>query len=874
MSADSGGHGDRDAARRLLRLFPRSFREIYGEEMRDVWLQRRNEADRGSGISRFWMATIADALRGSFREHLDELGRDLRFAARRLLGRPVFAIVALLSLALGMGATVGAFTLLKTAFLDPIPGVEPSDRLVNLKTLVGPLETFELAPWPIFEQIVIAADTRATIAGFHGTMASLRIGEASEPQVAPAQIVTPSYFEVLGLHPSRGRFFTEETQSRDEAVAVVSRWLWENRLGRTALGSGLWLNGRRFEIVGVGPEGFRGHFKAFHFDVFVPASAAADLGVSEPRGPESEWVEMVARLDRGVAPDSLQAALEGVEGSIAKSATDEWRELDLIVEPLTGIDADLRGGALALLASLFVVSLAALAIAGLNVAALNLGDMTWRRREMAVRRALGAPPGRLARQILVESGLLAVLAAALGGGVAVLVVRLAGRSLADLDPRLALNLRLDPLLLVAAGALVLATAVVAGTAPARLAVTSGVHSLRVGSAPAQTSRFLGAVVVAQIVLSFSVLASAATLGGGLRRAASLDPGFRHDGVFAVSLDPALAAMQPTAGEALLRRARDEIDSLPGVASAALTDRVPLSIGAAIFPRPTEIGIPGLEPPSGRDGFPIEHAVVSSGYLRTLAIELEAGRDFLPSGTPEGPRSAIVNGSFVERFFADGRALGRRLRHEGRDLIVVGVARDSRYRRLDEPSTPFVYLSWHERSPRRGTLLVRSAAGAPPAIRQRLRELAPELPISELGPLDDLVAASLGPRRVAAATMSALGLLGLTLTAGGLSGVLATWVGRRRRELGLRLSLGATPTDLRRLVLRHALRIAGLGVALGLPAAWFVTRLLRGLVPDAPSLRLGVLGATAVVLLLSATAAAIGPARRAGRADPMAALRED
>ena len=825
----------------LFRLLPRRFRDTYGEEMREIWAREREAAAGGFSSIRYWGRAIVDTLGAALREHSSDLRADLRDARRRLTRRPLFSIVAILSLSLGMGLTVAVFTLFKTAFLDPIPGVPAQSEVVNIKTIVGELETFDLAPWSVFESIRDAETPVSPVAGFHGTMASLRLSDDAEPEVVPLQLTTAGYWRVLSLQPTLGRFFEPDEDRGAARVAVVSRRFWETRLGNAPLGTELLVNGHRFELVGVAPDGFRGHFKAFHFDVFLPTGSADAAGVPTPWDRESGWVEMIGHLDESTRVEVAASSLAGVASFLSTRATDDWSTLRLQVERLTGIDADLRGGAFALLTTLLLVSAAGLIVAGLNVSAMMLGDMAWRQREMALRRALGAPPGRLARQLFVESGTIALLAAVLGGGLAVGAVGIAARALTDVDPRLALELQVDPTLILAAAVFVTLTALIAGGAPSRLAMrTDPATTLRVssGDGPA-TSRFLSTVVVVQIVLSFVVLGSATTLARSVARTDGVDPGFTHEGVLAMGLDPDLAALDRDAGIALLRDALAAVKDLPGIESTALTNRVPLSLGASLFPRPTEISIAGHQPPPGSSGFLVEHAVVSSGYFETLRIPLVTGRDFADEDREDSRPVAIVNQSFADRWFEGSDPVGRRFRRDDADVEIVGVVRDSRYRSLDEPSTPFVYLSWHQQRPRSGVLLLRAPSGVGGTVRNGLRRLAPDLPLADLQPLSERVSAALGPQRAAAAAMSALGVVGLLLSAAGLSGVMASWVGRRRHEFGVRMTLGATPGSLRGLVMRRALRVAGLGVLLGAPAALLASlsrdptlRGLAGLVGEA------------------------------------------
>ncbi|HVR28143.1 MAG TPA: ABC transporter permease [Thermoanaerobaculia bacterium] len=900
----------------LLRLFPGGFRHRFEDEMRSVLgSDHASSRDRGPrALAAFWWRTVIGVLRTAPAEHLEAAALDARYALRRLLRRPLFSVTACLSLAVGIGATTAVVAVYKAALLDGIPGIVAPRRLVNVKPIAARAETFELVPYPYYAALRAGEAVLSDLAGFHGTTTSLGSGAPGEAEVRGTQVVSTNYFRTLGVRPRLGRFFLEEEEAEAIPVAVVSDRLWRDRLGAAPMGSQVRINGRTFTVVGVAPPGFRGHFKGFGFDVFIPMGMAEVAGLPDHRDRSHGWVEMVGRLAPGVGMEAAGAALGSLGHALADAFPRERGNLELTVERNRGIDAELRSGLLVLLVTLFFIGAFVLAIACLNVAAVMLGDLMGRRGEMALRRSLGAPPNRLASQLLVESGLVALVGGGLGFLLATWATRLASAALGSVDSRVSLAVRLDAGVLGAVLALCAATTIVAGLAPALAAARAEpVEALRTHRRPGKGhTRFFKALVIGQVVLSFVVLVTASLFLRALERAVTLDPGFETAGVELTTLEPELAGMRADDIRNFFAEARERIAALPGVEAVALTSRVPLSLGARLFPNPLEIQIAGWEPPPGQEGFLIEHAIVSSGYFDTLRIPIVAGRGFGRSDREGAAPVVIVDVAFADRFFPGG-AVGRSVSRGATAITIVGVAAQSRYRAIDEAPAPFLYLPFDQHPRNAAVLLARARdAGAVPAdmpgtggptgmagegrvggagapgrgdtapearsalaaeIRRSLHELAPKLPVPDVESLDSRLAATFLPQRVAALTSAILGAVGLALSGIGLYGVLGIWVGRRRHEIGLRIALGARPADVQRLVLRQGVAAALAGVAVGIPLAVAGSRLfgsfLVGMSSNDPWSYLAV----SALLLASALLASLLPAYRAARCDPMALLKE-
>ena len=870
--------------RYLLWLFPAGFRDDFGAEMQEAFEADHRDAGRGGlrgGRGRFWLRTVTGVFRVAPREHLDRLGADTRYAARMMKKRPLFTATATLSLAVGIGATTTVAAIFHATFLRPVPGVTDDRPLVNVKAKSRYEETFDFVSYPNFNDIRRGSGVLADLAGFHGQSLSLARGAGAEPEAAAAMFVTGNYFDVLGLQPRAGRFFGEAEDAGDGAhpVAVVSSWLFTERLGSdpAVLGREIWLNGTRFTIIGVAPEGFRSHFIGFSSDLFLPISMRGIAALPDLEDRDGRWLELVGLLEEGVSLEQAAAALDVAAERLAKAHPAVNPALEIQVERTTGIDADLRGGLLSFLIVLLAVSGFVLGIACVNVANMLTTHVLARRGEMALRLALGAPRRRLVRQLLTESGLLALLAGGLGVLIAFWATRLAAAAFSALDARVFLAVQLDPRTLATALGVSLLTALVFGTLPAARAWRTDLTSALKGSArqAGPGSRLWRGLVVAQVVLSLVVLVCAGLFLRVLGHVDTLDPGFDVSGVVGVGINPSLAGVEPAEAPELLRRVLEQARSLSGTESAALVNRVPLSPGARFFSNPLALKIPSWEPPPGQEDFLIEHSAVSAGYFETVRIPVLQGRGFEPADRDGAPRVAVVNQAFARRFFPTGEVLGATLTAGEDELSVVGVVRDSKYRRLDEGSTPYVYLSFWQASRNRGGLLARhgaAAGGYPGTLRGAIRTAAPHLPIGDFGALEERLTVSHLPQRIGAGVAGALGIIGLLLTAVGLHAVVAYAASRRYSEIGVRMSLGAGPGDIVRMMLRQGLVLAAVGIGIGIPlaaaAGMLLSSFLVGMSPADPATYLGIAG----MVLAASLLACYLPARRAARTDPLAALR--
>lgn len=891
------GKGRRSRSERvfswLAKLFPGDFRDELGDEMKGVFRQELEqelqpsdgaERRRGFALLRFWCRTVVGVVVAAPRAHLDGIVLDFRYTLRSLLSRPLFSSVAVLSLALGLGASTSVVALLQATFLRSIEGAANAQQLVNVKPTWQSGEDSSFASYPDFVDLRSRCET-LDLVGFHGLQVGLSLSQGGEPELAGTQVVTSDYFSVLGVSERSGRFFTAEEETQRSSVVVVSSDFADRRLAPNPIGQSLWVNGSRVEVVGVA-ESFRGHFIGFDFHLFLPASMADVAGLPDARDRSARWLELVAGLEPGETLDSARAELDLELAALAREVDGIDDSATIVVEKNTGIDADLRGGLLAFLALLAGVAGFVLLIASLNVAGMMLSRSIERRRELAVRQALGAPRLRLHRQLLTETLVIALVGGLVGVGFAISVSRLARSAFASIDPRIALDIHVAPATVVMAMLLSMMVALGAAMTPAF--AVSKLHfgsSLRASAATSGgAGKLRAALVIGQVALTLVVLVGSLLFLRALDRATDLDPGFDPSGVHAVFADPDLIQMSEADARSFLDQLLESSRGIPGTEAAALTARVPLTLGARFFANPVTLRVPGHEPPTERRGFAIEHGVVSNGYLDVLRIPLLEGRGFGSEDRSSSRGVAIVNETFAQRFFGDRSPLGQLVYRisnadEGmsdRELEIVGVTADSRYRTLDEEPMPFVYLSFEQSERTSATLLVRgsSAEALAGPVRERFRELAPNLPIADAASLEQRLGVAFLPQRIAAAVTGSLGLAGLFLAMVGLYGVLAYGVQRRAREIGLRSSLGASPKDIVGLVARQGFLLVAVGAAIGIPLSLLVTRFLRqllyGLDPVDPASYAGV----AILLLVAGLVATFLPARRAAAIDPISVLRAE
>ena len=803
-----------------------------------------------------------------------DAARELRLAGRSLLRSRVFTLVSIATIALGIGATTTVFSLVNALLLRPLPIAEPGRVVAVQETLRGMRSVsmgYSAVSYPRY-----VAYRQASTRIFSG-LAAQRYEEMSLRATGQAQVLTGvvasgNYWEVLGVKPALGRFFT----GRDEMdqLAVISHHLWRTRFGGDpgVIGRTVHLDSRPLAVVGVAPKEFGGTLVGGVADVWVTLGAAGIAGASEAvNSSPGPSLVLFGRLRPGVEQERASAALKVAAARVPLEEPDA-KVLDVRVEPLTGVPGDMRMPTAAFMGLLLATAGFVLLIAGTNVAGMLLARAVARRREMAIRLAVGATGRVLVRQLMAESVLLFLL----GGGAGVLMTVWLTRVLAAVQPpfstRVAFDLRADPRVLGFALALALLTGVGFGLMPALQASRTDVLTgLKDGGTREGThrGRLRSGLVVGQLALAMLLMLVAGLFGRTLQRALSADPGFVPEGVAVARVDLEPHGYDRARGEAFQRRLLERVAAAPGVRSAALAGFPPMS---------GNVRSEALRVPGKKDEFTVSIDAVDPGYFATLRIPLRAGRVFNAADREGAPPVAVINQTLARRLWPGGSALGRTVRlGDGPPLEVVGVVANGTYERFGERPVPFLYRPTAQSYSPGVSIMARGERGAGAAleaIRRELQGMDANVAPEQAMPLESLVGISLLPQRLAAFFIGGFGVLGLLLACIGIYGVLAYQVGQRTREIGVRVALGARAGDVVRMVLRHGFKITALGAAIGVLLAAAATRLLSSLLYGVSATDPLTFTAVPVLLLAVALAASWLPARRAARVDPMMALRAE
>jgi predicted permease len=809
---------------------------------------------------------------------LDRLWQDLRYAARGFVRTPLFALTALLSVALGVGAVTAIATIANALLLRPPAGVGHPERVVSVgRTTNG--SGFDNMSYPVFLDYrdgttALSALAATQIEPRHVSLAGPDGGEPIQ-----ASVVSGNFFSVLETRPALGRFFLPEEDRVPGAapVVVLSHRFWTERFdaSRSVLDSTIVLNGHPFTVVGVAGEGFQGPY-VLAPDAWVPVMAVTLLGQSEDmlQARQSVWLTAMGRLAPGASAGTAEAELAAIAARSQLEYPDVNRGHGVRVLPVSLFPGDLRGMVASFLSVLLALSALVLVIASTNVAGMLLARAARRRREIAVRLAIGASRRQLARQLTVESAVLFV-AAGLAG---VLVARWLVAGLLGLIPRLPVQLAFDASMDWRVFAFSLGSATLAGVVAGLVPGVQATHpelvpALKSDTAGTRRQRLRSALLVAQITFSMLLLIVAGLFARGLTRAKSIDPGFAPANVELASMDLRLANYDSLRGGQLADELLERAAALPGAENAALATVIPLDgngLGLG------GIDVPGRTPPDEERGWDADWNVITPGYFETLRIPIVRGRAFSSSDRAGAPDVAIINETFARALWPGEDPIGRTFRNDDRSVTVVGVARDSKYRSLGESRRNFVYVPLAQRYLSRLTLFVRERPGTAlgGAIRRTIAELDRSLPILRQRTFEEHAAISLFPQRVALWVAGSLGSVALLLALLGIYGVTAFSVAQRTREIGVRAALGASRGQILRPVLRQGLVLAGVGVLLGAVAAAAITRLVAGLLYGVAPTDLAAFAGAALVLVAAAIAGSWIPARRAAAIDPASALRSE
>jgi predicted permease len=823
---------------------------------------------------------------------MEVLWQDIRYAARLLTKSPAFTALAVLALALGIGANTAIFSLVNAVLLRPLAGVEAADQLVAFERLQGD-KNYDSFGYPDYLDYRDGNQSFSGLAAHVGTPLSFA-GNTTER--LRGDVVTGNYFSVLGAKPALGRLLEPQD---DEAVgahpvAVISHGLWQRAFGSdpSIVGQSINLNGYRFTIIGVAAKGFAGTSTGAAFDVWLPmamqpqAIPRMSAGILQDRS--AGWIAIFGRLKAGVQLQQAQAEIATISGRLAQAypETNQARSAALLAG--LGLTSSDRASFRRFLGLLLVAVVLLLLIGCGNVATLLMARATSRRREIAVRLALGASRIRLIRQLLTEGVLLSLLAGALG---LLLAEWMADLILAFQQPAYGLRglaTGLDFKVLGFTLALSLLTGILFGLAPAlQVSKPDLVTSLKDGT-PAggfHKSRVQSSLVAFQVGLSLVLLIGAGLAVRTMQKIVAIDRGFDTDHRLLMSLDLSIQGYSAEAGRAFYEQLIKQLESTPGVISASFAKTVPpndWSDRMSVFYEGQE---PSPETLRGSEelGIRTDANRVAPRYFQTLNIRLLQGRDFSEADRANAPAVAIVNESLAERLWPGESPIGKRLAapffNDPRrpPVEIIGLVRDTRHRTLLADAPPILYLPVLQAYDGRTTLVIHTT-GEPASmietIHNAVAEVAKNLPLFAVKSMAEQVATTLWQQRMAASLIGIFGGLALVLAAIGLYGVIAHSVTQRTREIGIRMALGADSTNIVGLVVKQGLRLAATGVLMGVVAAMALTRLMSSLLYEVSATDPTTFIIAAVALIAVASLASYVPARRATKVDPMIALRHE
>ncbi len=819
---------------------------------------------------------------------MQRLWQDLKYGVRACRRNPGFTLATILTLALGIGVNTAMFSLVNTFLFKPLPVDDPG-RLVSLYRFDGKAHEYKQNfSYPVVRDLQRKSSALEGV--FARSLERVGFGNEGRTDMLYGEVVSGNFFDVLGVRPVLGRgFLPEEYKAAGSAsVIVIGNQLWVDRFGGdpSVVGSPVRINNRQFTVVGVAPPEFLGTKFGLAMDFWMPLESIEvihgdDSALSDR---ESHWLEVFGRLKPGLSMDQAEADLESVLTAVREEHPDDEKNISLKLGPARGIALDVDpsiaervslGGAVAL-----VVVGIVLLIACANVANLMLIRASGRRKEVAMRLALGAPRLRLVRQLLTES-----MALSLAGGLVGFVLAFgAGRMLNLFLPKLVYTVRLDVnpdrnVLLFTLAATV-ATGILFGLVPALQASRLNlVAALRGVAAEAPSSRggitLQKGLVVSQIALSLVLLAVAGLFLRSVVNAQTADPGFRTADLLFTSLDLGLAGLSPEEGERFYDFSERQLATLPLVRSAAFCTNLPLddsSNNTTVWSDEDTV--------TEDDGVRAEYIAISGGFFGTMGIPILAGRTFMASDNQQSPAVAIVNQALAERLWKGQDPLGRQFHFRGPTgptVEVVGVVGNVKQESLGEDSTPSLFRPLGQ-SYRSSASLVVQTEGNPAAvadpIRRAIREINPNIPLFNQKTIDQHLSFTLWHTRLGAALATLFGFLALALATVGLYGVISYGVTRRTREIGIRMALGARRRDVISSVVRGGLVLVVIGGALGLAASLGLSRLLASILFGVSGTDYGALGGVILILSAVTSFACYLPARKASKLDPITTLRAD
>lgn len=808
---------------------------------------------------------------------MERIWHDMRFAARQLRRSPGFTAVALLSLALGIGANAAIFSLISMVLLRPLPISHPEQVFSVDQGRQKDPDYSQSMSYPNYKDI---RDRNQVLEGIAlHRFAPMSVSHNGSNERVWGYLVTGNYFDVLGVKAFMGRTIANSDDDAPNAhpVTVLSYGCWQRRFGAdpNIIGSTLTINGHSFIAIGVAPPGFLGTETVFTPEFWVPSLMQGWIEGFEGwkfRG-NGAW-HAIGRLKVGVKREQAVAQLNSIARQLARDYPDTNPDMAVMLNPPGLIEPDVRSAVVAFSGALLLTVLLVLLIACTNLASLLLARATQRRKEIAVRMAIGATRARLTCQLLTESVMLSVTGAAMGLAVGWALIQVAQASLPQTDFALSMDLRMDWRVVVFVTSLAVLTGIGFGLVPALHASRPDVVSaLKEEAGGRQRARLRSLLVTLQVALSFVLLIAAGLTIRSLQHTQALGPGFDPNNALTLSVDLGLQRYDQAKGENFYKQLRKHVLALPGVSAAGFVARLPLGLDNSS----TGASPAGEAQPRSQDMSSCYYDSVTPGYFAAMGIPLVAGRDFAETDTDKAPRVAIVNETLARNFWPGQNPVGKRLNTGTTDeaKVVVGVAKSGKYYNLGETPALMVYFPETQYYESAAALVVRTQMdpqASLASVQGEVRKLDPDLPVYAAKTLREHMKLSLFPLHAAAAAVGSFALLAMILAAIGIYGVMAYSIGQRTREIGIRMALGAKATDVWQMVLKQGIVITVGGIILGIACAIsvssIVANLLVGVSATDPVTFLGI----TLLLAAVAIAACFVPARRATRVDPVNAIR--
>jgi len=814
---------------------------------------------------------------------MESVLQDVRYGLRMLCKNPGFGVVAILTIAIGIGASTTIFSWIRAVLLNPLPGASQPERVVALESLTPsgewvPTSYLDFSDFrdhlKLLESMTVAYPM------------DLAVGNETSVERIWGELVSGNYFDVLRVQPELGRFFSK-AESGDEqnahAVIIISHALWKNRYHSdpSVIGATLRINRFPYTVIGVAPENFHGSMPGLSFQMWAPATMFGQLSSTGDwmlQDRKTRMFRVLARLAPGVGIEQARAEVQSLAKRMAELDADTNQGMSATFLPLWKSHYGIQDSLLAPLSILMGACGVVLLIVCANVANLLLARAVARQRELSVRLALGAPRSRIVRQLLTESFLIAAGGALIG----LLISHWLGGSLRWLVPASTVPEMLRPSIdigvLIFTVALAFTVAALAGVVPSIHSARGDVNDMlkeggRSGTSSTHSHRLRGLLVTSEVALAVVALIGAGLFVKSFQVARTIQPGFDPRQVAIAQMNLSAAGYDAHQADSFCVRLRQALERQPGVTAVSYGDYIPLSISAGSW---EDLEIQGYVP-GPNENMKFYRNLVAPGYFDLMKMPLLEGRDFNLRDDRANQPVMVVSQEFVRRFLPNKDPIGQKVHGWGEWFTIVGVAHDTKIYRLTENASPYFYVPIRQiYRPEMGLkFYVRSSApldDAVAALRREAQAIDPAVPVFSAMPLEEYIAASLFPQKIAASLLGALGSVALLLAAIGLYGVMAYSVAQRTNEIGIRVALGAQPLDVLRMIIRESMVLALPGLVAGSLLAIAMARVVSASLVEVSPRDPAIYAAAAVFTILITLGAAAGPARRAAKVDPMVALR--